>query len=275
MKILVGSEALRYWYPDFRESKDVDYFSDVKLSGEEDGKRIESFWHPAIEENLETILKYCMEKPCAQDGCCVDTYIAKPDFLYTLKVSHSFWVQRNGSWNKHMSDILWMQRNTDVSFVQELYDIFYPIWEERYGKKRAKLNVDAKDFFKSTIDRKYDHDSVHASVAYYDRPLFNEILKDGEQVAVSKEKFFNLSHEKKLQLVREECYATALERMVIPSNYTYNPRRAYRWALMKTITSFSKGWFPLWIVQHFNEVCSPDVDYVARHKENSDRLISL
>jgi len=271
MKILVGSEAFRYWYPDFRESKDLDYFSDVKLSGEEDGKRIESFWHPALGENLDTLLEYTSQGRHGGE----DQIIADPEFLYTLKVSHSFWVQRNGSWNKHMSDILWMQRNTNIAFVSELYDIFYPIWEERYGKKRAKLNVDAKDFFKSTIDRKYDHDSVHASVAYYDRPLFNEILKDGEQVAVSKEKFFALSHEKKLQLVREECYATALERMVIPSDYTYNPRRAYRWALMKTITSFSKGWFPLWIVQNFSELCSPDVNYVERHKENSDRLILL
>ena len=254
--VLVGSQAARLWFSDFREPKDWDFFGTKESLGLGNipGERIESFYHPYLE------------------GWDWGSY-ATPDELYTIKVSHAFW---NNRWPKHIQDIAFFE-SKGCQLIQPLYDLLYLIWVEHYGEKRAKLRAGTKpeEFFTATVRRKYDHDSLHASVAYYDEPLFNAILRDGEAVAVDRAKFEALSFDDKCKLVREEVYATALERKVIPSNYTENPLKAYRYALQQTVTSYSKGWFPLFIVTHASEFLSPDIDYVQRHIDNADRLILL
>jgi hypothetical protein len=249
VKTLVGSRAIKHHFPEFpREPKDTDYLSPEPIDG------AETFWHPELEK--------------AGFG-----EIATVDELYTLKISHAFW-NLHGTWNKHMGDIVFLWKK-GAQFIPELFDILYPIWEERYGKKKANLNAKPEDFFNKNVHRVYDHDSIHRSIAYYDRPLYERILRDGHDVMVDRAKFEALPYEDKLKLVREEVYATALERQVIPSDYKYSPRAAYAWAMMKTVTSFSKGWFPLFIVTNYQNLFKPDVDYVKRHRENSDRLVLL
>ena len=258
--VLVGGEAARVWFEDFRLPKDRDFFGikeDVELLyPSKDGIRVESFYHPYLE---------------GWDW----SPVATADELYTIKVSHAFWANR---WPKHIQDIAYFQSKGCI-LIPELFDLLYLIWVEHYGEKRAKLRAGTKpeEFFTNTVQRKYDHDSLHASIAYYDEPLFNAILRDGEAVAVDRAKFDALSFDDKCRLVREEVYATALERKVIPSDYAEHPLRAYRWALEKTVTSFSKGWFPMWIVEniHAGGLLKPDVDYVKVHNDNAHRLILL
>jgi hypothetical protein len=249
MRTLVGSQAAKQHFSDFREPKDVDYFSETPVDG------AEVFYHPDLE-------KWDWGE------------VATIDELYTIKVSHSFWELKNNTWSKHMVDILFFQRH-DAQFIPELYNILYPIWEERYGKKRANLEQSPEEFFNNRVVRIYEHDSIHASVAYNDEPMFNRILRDGHQVAVDRSKFENMSSEDKNKLVREEVYATALERVLIPSEYKEFARKGYDYALKKTITSFTKGWFPLYIVLNFDELKKADVDYVKVHKNNADKLIPL
>lgn len=257
MKILIGSTALAKYIDLGREPKDLDYFTDHNLPSEIDGKRVESFFHFDLLDYFTT-----------------EERDATLDELYTIKISHSFWELKNGSWNKHCYDIMQMQ-DAGAKFIQPLYDMLYPIWEERYGKKKANLNASPEDFFKNTVTRIYDHDSIHASVAYYDVPLFNNILRDGHAVAVDRSKFEAMDLEDKFKLVREEVYATALERQLIPSDYKSSPRAAYLWALRRTVTSFSKGWFPLFIMLNLDKLWAPDINYVYKHKSNSDKLIKL
>lgn len=249
MKILVGSQAIKWWFEDFREPGDTDYFSDASISG------CDVFWH--------------------RDLAGYDWgSIATPDELYTIKVSHSFW-ELHGTWSKHMYDLSFLKKKGHGHFIPELYNLLYPIWEERYGKKKVNLNAKPEDFFNKSVHRVYDHDSIHHSIAYYDRPLFERVLKDGHEVMVDRAKFDALTYEDKVRLVREEVYATALERQVIPSNYTCSPKGAYAWALRKTITSFWKGDWALWVVLNFDELRTPDIDYVNVHRQNKDRLIKL
>lgn len=248
MKILIGSTALREHIDLIRPPKDTDYFTDENVEG------AETFFD-------DTLRFYFGE----------DERTATLDELYTIKISHMFW---DIHWDKHAYFVMLMKQE-GAKFIPELYDILYPLWEERYGKKKANLNATPEDFFKNTITRIYDHDSIHDSVAYYDKPLFNEILADGHQVKVDRSKFEAMSLEDKYKLVREEVYATALERQVIPSDYTFSPRAAYAWALRKTVTSFSKGWFPLFIVLNLDRLYAPDINYVYKHKQNSDKLIKL
>jgi hypothetical protein len=247
MLVLIGSKAAKHWCSDFRESKDIDYFSSEQVDIEGDifvDKRLEQWnW----------------------------SSIATPDELYTIKVSHSFW-EIEDSWNKHMSDIVFFQRK-GTKFLRELYDILLPIWKSIHRRKPTNLKQTSNNFFRDAVKRKYVHDSIHDSIAYYDEPLFTKILKDGEEVLLDKEKFFQLSHDDKLKLVREEVYTTALERILIPNNYMGSPTAAYSWALKRTITSLFKGDWALWTVLNYDELAKPDCDYRQKHLNNKERLV--
>lgn len=252
MEILVGSQVLAQHIPGVIP-RDTDYFSDTPIPG------AETFYHPLLEE-------YTWENG-------KENSVATLDELYTIKVSHSYWELRNGSWGKHIKQMMEM-KNHGAKFIPELHDLLYRIWEETHGKKKANLEKEPEEFFTSTVKRFYEHDSIHAAVAYGDEPLFNKILRDGHKVAVSREKFEALPHEEKLNLVREEVFATALERQVIPAGGE-GWRAAYPWALKMTLTSFSKGWFATFIALHFDELCRCPLNYWERMEENRNRLIPL
>lgn len=254
MKILIGSSVLQKYIDLGREPKDIDYFAD---KAEEISRDNDPFTHPEITKYFGDVERE-----------------ATLDELYTIKYSHIFWDLRNGTWEKHAHDIMKMQE-AGAKLIKPLYEMLYGVWKEVHGNKKANLNQDAKNFFGDAVVRKYDHDSVHASVAYYDRPLFERILADGEEVKVDKEKYSSLSYEDKLKLWREEIYATALERIVIPSDYTASPRKAYAWALRRTITSLASGKSAMFLVDNLKEFWKPDVDYVKVHKANSDKLIPI
>lgn len=252
MKILIGSRAMQYHFPyTSREPHDWDYFSTEPIEG------AETFWHPRFRD-------YNWSGD-----------IASARELYTIKVSHAFWFHGDRKWWKHMYDVKFFQSHGYTVPIPELFDILYEVWEERHGKKKAFLNVPADEFFNPSVDRIYDHDSIHRSIAYYDSPLFERILRDGSDVMVDESKFWAMSQEDRFKLVREEVYATALERILIPKNYMPSPRGAYNFAMRKTITSFSKGWFPKFIVLHWDELYKPDVDYLRIHQEKKDKLIRL
>lgn len=248
MKILVGSQALKSYLPEV-EPKDTDYFSDEKI------EEAEVFYHPDLE-------KWNWSGD-----------VASLDELYTIKISHSFWSLRNGSWKKHLSHAMKM-KDAGAQLLPELYSILYPIWEESHGKKRANLEADPEDFFNSNITRIYDHDSIHASIAFSESPLFEKILKDGSQVAVSKQKFEDLSREEKINLVFEEIFATALERDEI-ANRGKTYKQSYQKHLQKLVTSYSKGWFPLWIALNFEEFKKCPLNYYERFLDNQDKLVLL
>lgn len=256
MKVLIGSTALAQYIDLGREPKDLDYFSDHTFDKVE-GTHVDPFYHPDLLEWFE-------------DRDRMATF----NELYTIKVSHIFWDLRNGTWEKHAQDIMLMQRH-GAELIEPLYKLLYKIWLEVHGNKKANLSQMADDFFNDKVVRKYVHDSIHASVAYYDAPLYERILADNEEVKVDKSRWDAMPFEDKLKCVREEVYATALERLVIPSDYSYSPRRAYAWALRRTVTSLARGWFALFIVENLEKVWSPDVNYVQVHKNKSDKLILL
>lgn len=255
--MIIGSHAAKHWFSDFpREPADIDCITSSPLPDTWLGKRVENFWDPSFPVEWNT-----------------PGLIANPSLLYTFKVSHSFW-ELHGTWAKHMSDILFFQRK-GVEFNREVYDILLPVWKEKHGKKRTSLAQTKADFFNDAVKRIYDHDSIHDSVAYEDVPMYTRILQDGEEVAVDNAKFWDMSEADKFKTVREEIYATALERWVIPSNYRCSPRAAYAKALQRTVTSLFKGEWALYLVLNYQHLYAPDHDYVAHHRSRSDRLILL
>ena len=255
--LVIGSVAAKHWFPDWREPKDYDVFSDEPV--EHPDLRVEPFW----DDRLADLLAY--------GGC----RIATPDELATIKWSHLYWDLRNGSWNKHMFDLTKL-REHGAQLIPEWHDILYAIWEDVHGKKQVDFDQEKGEFFSDAVTRIYDHDSLHRSVAYTPgQPIYETVLKDGHSVKMDMAKVWALPIEQQVKLFREEIYVTALERLVIPSGYIHSPGAAYQWALRRTITSLTRGRSAKFIIEHFDEFRRPDMDYVSWHRRHADYLIKL
>lgn len=245
-KVLIGSRAAQYCFPDFRQSKDEDYLVDYEVSST---KKIE--YHNA---NLGIGLTNILD----------EDQIASPETLYTLKLSHCFW---SINWAKTMHDINFFQ-NKNVIHNEKLFKELYKDWEVIHGKKKASLKKSNEDFFKDNVNRKYVHDDIHKAIAYYDEPMFNKVKQDISQALLSKEMFNALSHEDKLKLCREEIYATAIERFIVPRDFRIDKLVAYRGACRLLMTSMTKGWFPTFIALNWKQLSNPDDhDFIGLFKE--------
>lgn len=259
MPTLVGSRALANVFDDFYRpvaKADVDYISAIPWA---EGIILPNWIELFVDERL---------------GGWGWGEVATRDELYTLKISHIFW-EVGDSWNKHAADIAWMERQ-GCQLIRPLYDILYPIWKEKHGGRKAVLANASKDgFFKDGVTRKYDHDSLHDSVAYYNRPLYERLLKPGSEVDCSWDQFCELDHNDRIKLVREEVYVTALERILVPQGYKGSPGRAYHWALRRTITSLFKNEWALFVAMNLSELARADIDYLRLHKQNRNKLILL
>ena len=257
--LIIGSTALRRFLPDWREPKDFDAFSDYEgLVREPDDTR-DLFWDNSFYRWL---------------GYDDSERFATLDELYTIKVSHSYWDLPNGSWNKHMADIVALKR-AGGTLDHDLHAMLYSVWQNKHGRKRVNLNMDKQEFFADAVTRIYDHDSIHESVAYGDQPIYDTVLVPGQTIAMDMAAIKSLDFDTQVKLYREEIYVTALERWVIPSGYKFSPRKAYAWALKKTIVSLTKGWSATFIVDNYETFRTPDMDYVNHHLSKSDKLIRL
>ncbi|MBF6085168.1 hypothetical protein IU485_27730 [Nocardia cyriacigeorgica] len=262
--LLIGSWAAREHGIDLgRDPGDFDYFADnseMRAGNENYALKMDIIWDDDFAEWL----------PEGTDRT------ATPDELATIKLSHAAWELRNGSWRKHMRDYVILTHKHGARIDEDLYKLLYPAWERLHGRKPVQLNQDNRSFFTDAVHRTYDHDSLHRSVAYTPgKPLYEAVLRDGAEVEMDMGKVWALPHQLRLRLYREEIYATALERIMIPSQYTASPLFAYRWALRRTITSLTKGRSSRWLAEHYLELLCPDFDYVAQHLANSRYLIPL
>lgn len=249
--MLIGSKAARFHFPDYpREPKDTDYISDTKIDASD------TKWCPSFKFLME---KYPMEVPPA-------------NVLYTLKVSHSFW---NIHWEKTIFDIQFFQSKS-LKIDEELFHILYKDCELRYGSKQAYLNTSNDNFFKDGVTRKYVHDSIHEAMAFYERPLYESIKTDSAKALTSNQLFLNLSYEDKINLCLEEIYVTALERFLIPSDFSFNRYTAYSKACKLLITSMTKGWFAKFLVENYLDISKrKSYDYTLRFKNNLHKLKNI
>jgi len=251
--LIVGSTAAKRHIPTWRDPQDLDAFTDAMPKVNAGG--VDAYWAEEFEEI------WGGESRCAT-----------LDELYTIKMSHIYWRLDNGSWRKHKNDLIALKKH-GATLLPDLHDTLYKVWERDHGKKIIDLNQDKASFFGDAVRRKYDHDSVHYSVSYFPHPMYTFFLKDGEEVAMDMQKVWSAPFEDQVRLFREEIYATALERKVIPSNYTVSPMRAYQYALQLTITNLTKGRSARFIAENLDIFDRPDVDYVGVHMSKSHMLI--
>lgn len=236
--MIIGSTAIKYWFPDFpRNPKDIDIVKNSKFN--------DYFSLDLKREYLENpiLLKYCKN----QDFLDVNS-------LYTLKISHSFWDLKNGSWEKHMWDLQWLKEK-GCKFIPELFYKLYEYWNTIHGvNKRSKLDMSAEEFFDNVVNFPIEHDELHELLVkheYFEEkiPTYKKILKEGADVDVSEEKFNKLTEKEKFNLVIEEVMVMSLERF---ENINY--KAAFEKMLKKFILSHCPIWEGIWIIQHHKEL---------------------
>lgn len=255
-RVLIGSFAARHWFRDFREpGEDRDYLVEGKS-----GRDGTNEYHDCTKSaGLMWIFENCHNIAYAED-------------LYTLKLSHCFW---DIHWVKTMHDIAFFQANY-VKLNGGLFELLYKGWEEIHGSKRAMLAKSNEDFFDDAVERVYVHDDLHEAIAYGERPMYESVKNDKDKAMLSHDLFLNLSKEDQFKLCREEIYVTALERFLIPSNFTRSLLVAYRGACRLLLTSMTKGWFPKFIAANWYELCRPDDhDFVGLFHKRKDAIRCL
>lgn len=228
--ILIGSQAIKYWYPDFpREPKDMDFIVSENEKLPPKGKNVEYLKNPIFSNKW----KYKDTKPLYSDD------------LTTLKASHLCW---NINWDKHMFDLQFLLKKGN-EIDEELFWDLYEYWNQYHGKnKRSDLKMSKEDFFNNAIN--YDtmeHDEMHKIINPV--PVYTKILKDGCEVELDEEKYNLLSHEEKIDLIREECYVMAYERY---KHLDY--RIAYNKMLKKFIISHAPKFTLLFILKNYIEL---------------------
>lgn len=251
--LIFGSVAMKHWFPDFREPKDLDIISQESKMSEE----IQHYWFPTCQYFL--------------DNNKDDKYLDS-EFLYHCKAATLGW---NIHWNKTANDVLFFQKRgfkLDLDLYKKLVVDFTAI----HGKKWATLkDKDSNSFFEDAVVRKYVHDSIHNAIAYYEKPIYEQVLKNQNSVLCDKNKFDKLEFEDKIKMVKEEIFVTALERFIIPNDFKYSPSLAYWQSLRKLCTTMSSGWFKFFCIDNFQFLVHNTDDYVNKLKENKDKLILI
>ena len=111
------------------------------------------------------------------------------------------------------------------------------------------------EFFNNAVKCPYNHDFLHTLIK--ETPTYTKILKDGEEVDVSEEKFNQLSYEEKKSLVQEEIMVMAYER-----NFHKDYRFRYGRMLKKFIISHAPIWEMLFIVENYLDLCRAPYNFM-------------
>lgn len=200
----------------------------------------------------------------------IEASIAGLSTLAGLKWAH---LVRPIHWAKSIEDYHWLKKYTEFE-PDEIFQLRRKEFEERSPTKVNLSSSNDMFFSKSAgyVKRIYKHDDLHRATCYGAQPIFERIKQNKDRAAVSKELFFQLSSSDRLNCVREECYAIALERKLIPSKFAVPSTEAYSYALQKICTTLTTGWFRDFAIENYEELKVPNVDYVSLFNQNIERV---
>lgn len=245
--ILIGSRAMKYWYPKYKISENADWDiileeGDPKIESHmTDCGRIEILKSEGLNDNK---IRYLYSARLA-DVIHSHIYgklnlsIIHPLGLAAIKRSH---LHRPLKFLRHMR----MYQELPHNFRQEDWDFINERKEltiKKYGDVVGTKNIPNDEFFKNTIFRPFPHDELHKIVADGE-PLYLSIKKDKSKAAYDFDLWDACSHDRKVRIIQEECYVIGLERRLIPHklegrNFPY--RMAFIHGAEKACTTLDNG----------------------------------
>lgn len=283
--LLIGSAAAKVHYPFFRTAKDIDilgtpdeisswldcnkqFIKSHKMKGD----------HKLMVKTTQHNYEFTIVKPGSsselfmkinqnRDGLSV----AMPTTLWLLKMSH---IKHPIHWEKNIEDYHFFKAlNLKPSLEEwEAYRIRQDETDNRL-KKKVSLDMTNEEFFKKSsgkVKRVYEHDDLHRATCYYEKPLFEMLKSDTSKAMIDQILFLNLPMADRLRTVREEAYAIALERVIIPAmekGEAYDAEKAFLHALGRICTTLTKGWFQTFAIEHYPAIKVVDRDFVGFFKE--------
>lgn len=182
---------------------------------------------------------------------------ATPDAIYTIKCSHAIYDIK---WSKHKLDILHLKWN-GCKIIPELYEALKLHWKEVHGNKDfLSLDKTKEQFFTDNVSYLHDHDFLHELVAYPNKPMYSNCLKEGHQVYIDRDKFKAMPFENQIRMFREEITVIAAERWLIPEKWRgkISWYQAYMLSLQKTVVSLTKGDYSYFLVDNLEHFIKPD-----------------
>ena len=243
-KIIIGSTAIRYHFPDFnREPKDLDYVV-RNTTGFNTTRGVEYLPNPIL-------FKY-------EDG----EYLS-PDLLLTLKMSHLFW---DINWDKHLFDVQFLL-DKGCEYNPDVLNHLIEYWmKNNPTQRRSDLVMSKDDFFDNAInnDSKYDHDFLHTIIN--PKPTYKKVLRDGADVDVDENKWNMLSHEDKKNIIFEEVYIMAYERY-----RDFGFKRAYGRMLKKYLMLHAPRYVAIFGILNYKEIYKPEYNFVDKINNNLNK----
>lgn len=285
---LCGSQALKHWsFSPFDNDKDYDIIAseeelniyDLSFSGRD------QFKHGKIEFIDIKLLnneKLCKAPYKSYRSVSVENFncvVLRPTALYIMKRSHLF---RPLKFARHILEFQKIKTlecslyKDDLAVLRERISLT----KKKYGDKVPKLNKTNKEFFDDSVTKYYVHDDLHKIVAYNPGHPIYESLKVNQELAMcEKDLWYKLSHEDKVNCVREEGYVIALERFIIPKiengEKHMSPEMAFDKALEKICTTLTSGFFRDFAIDNWQKIRSNISCYLGSflsHKDNLEKL---
>ena len=240
MKVYVGSTALKYHISNWRTPKDLDIWTD-------EGDNIKG--------DVSIVPLTILSKLRHKNGYVI------PDDILTIKMSHLGWDIKFEKHKKDRLHLLYLGYKVNLP----LYNTLVKWWKDVHHNKPYLSLYKSKDkFFNDYVEYIYDHDYLHELAAGKSEPIYKKCLKEGEQVAIDKTKFNQLSFLDQIRMFKEEIAVIACERWLLnPKSKIDNFRKAWYYSLRKTITSLTKNWATDFIVLNLNCFSKPDYEIIS------------
>lgn len=254
VNILVGSRALHYHKQEFQISRNTDYdiiTNDVNQVFYQPNSRFEL--HDINLLNNSYVLDYINDS----DYIILDNrkvYVCNMLGLAIMKRSH-LWRDLSFDshitmYHKHLACYLENATEKDLVIMKTRQELTIKM----FSRGHPSLKKTIKEFFDDSIEKKYDHDKLHELVAFYDKPIYSQLQKDQSTVWCHKDLWDKLSYIDKCKCVAEEVYVLAIERFLVPTNWSIAFKLAYIKSLRKVCTVTTSGWFRDFAIDNYPKI---------------------
>lgn len=185
------------------------------------------------------------------------------DMLFTIKSAHrykKFYNASAGFW-KTLCDYHAMKK-VGAEIRPEYLEAFKLRETESYAEqKHPVLNQTKSNFFKDdAVDYIFDHDSIHESQKFFDKPAYKYYARDNSEIFSDKKKFFECDDAIRLAGAIEETSVLSIERSYVPFRGTWAPKKAWMFALSKVASSITSGFFREFVYTNMFDIirCYPE-----------------
>ncbi|RGB28339.1 hypothetical protein C1646_767949 [Rhizophagus diaphanus] len=237
--------------------------------------------HPKMSALM--ILELCcniedkMMFPLLSNFLCI---VAPLKILEALKTSHIYWPD---DFHKNISDLHLLRILLDYNKISTIQPLCSPQRDESIElmlKTRIKeteiirgipgahinLNMSNDDFLENKDDlfvqKRVPHDDLHERVKYGDHPIYQGLKDDQSKAWIKKSLFEKLDYQTKINCIKEEVMAIALERYLIPM-ISKDQENSYKLALARICTTLAKGWFRKFAIDNYPRLSNLDKDLLG------------